>query len=72
MLDTTQEAGDITALIFAFENCGTQREISCQGSQGSAKSVPPIRSQVCQIVVCTLVCRMLSYPQEKNEIKQWE
>ena len=37
--------------------------ISCQGSPGSSKSVPLFRSQVCQIVVCTLVCRMLSPPQ---------
>ena len=37
--------------------------VSCPGSLGSSKSVPPFRSQVCQIVVCTLVRRMLSYPQ---------
>ena len=31
--------------------------------------VPTFRSQVCQTLDCTLVCRMLSSPQYKNEIK---
>ena len=46
-----------------------QRRVSSPGSQGSSESVPMFRSQVCQIEVCTLVCRILSPPQWRSEIK---
>jgi len=52
MLDTTQEAGGVTALIFAFENCGTQRKNQLSRFPGFLQECPSV--QVSSLSDCSL------------------
>ena len=55
--------------LYAFGTCGTQRKSQLSRFSGFFRDVPMFRSQGCQIVACTLVCRIHSPPQWKSERK---